>query len=247
MNKDEYFALLNSIKDISGNYEQGEIEVIKDINIISKFEQETGQIVGILTSSSRYVLLNDCVKFSNGKMGIYFRFLTRGTIEGNIGAVVLPILPNGSFVLNIIYRHATRNDDPDSGWRIEAPRGCGYAGELACETALRELKEEQGYTINTKTDVIHLGYCDPDSGMTGGKVATYAVYIKNQVGDLNHDDGESGIQTVCLPKLQLMNVIKNGSMKIIIHGLEKIAYLRDGFLLSALMQLEAHTITRLPK
>src|SRR3990167_1477620 len=148
-NLKSYFNLLEKYNlGSNGNYKENEIQILdkKDIKDIKKINDN----VGIIVKNSRYLMLNDPVKFPNGNLGTYSRIITNSALNGNIGSVVLPILPTKEFVLNIIYRHAVRSDD--GGWRIEAPRGSGDINELAHKTALRELGEEQGYSA----ELVHL-------------------------------------------------------------------------------------------
>ena len=260
---DYYYSLIQNKLYNTGNHNENEIEILNKTIYKEEIKelQMEGNKLGILLETDRYIFINDPVIFPNKKIGTYSRILTKSALNKNIGSVVIPILPNNNIVLNVIYRHAVR-DDIDSSWRIEAPRGSGEKNELPYKTALRELKEEQGYISN---NIIHLGYIDPDSGFTSGNVSTYAVYINPKItSDITNtcetcdtcdicdtcdrDDGESGLITIELTRQELDDLIYCGYKDIKINKINELdnnciikrAYLRDSFLLSTYMQLKIY-------
>ena len=147
-----------------GHSAQNEIEIILDSEKMKEIESRTGRTIGVILDDPFWLLLNDPVRFPNGKSGVYGRLLWKKSLGGIAGVAVMAITADGRVALNRNYRHATRS------WEYELPRGGIEKGESAQEGALREVKEETGFIIK---DLKPLGEMANDSGMTSGITSVY--------------------------------------------------------------------------
>jgi len=87
-----------------------------------------------------------------------------------VGAIVIPRLPNGDFLL-VELRRA-----PIFGQSVEFPRG-GVEGDEAPQTgALRELMEETGYVVDGDA-VTYLGFLGADTATLNGQNHVFLVDI----------------------------------------------------------------------
>lgn len=170
----EYLKLLSDYPQALGPWGDasvGEIEILRDPALLPIVEQQVGRDVGIVRKDRFWMWLNDAVKFSNGKYGIFGRILWLKHLDGIAGVAVMPILPDGRIVLNRNYRHATRS------WEYELPRGMLEKGETVLEGALREVREETGMIVNK---CVFLGNMAPDSGLTANIVPIYMATVTAQ-------------------------------------------------------------------
>lgn len=108
--------------------------------------------VGIAYRDQYVMILRDAVRFPNGSLGTYIRFVSEE--DDPPGVIVLPLY-QGQILLIRHFRHATR------AWHIEIPRGFGKKGLSAEENARRELEEEMGAIVSR---LISLGQVYPDTG-----------------------------------------------------------------------------------
>lgn len=224
-----YFKLLDDHPQVlgpMGNAQEGEIEIIRDLDRIAAIENKTGQKVGILAENNFQIWIADPVKFPNGTEGIYGRFMWKQALKGVSGAVILPILPDGKILLISIYRHALRK------WVLEIPRGNGKGAEVLQNIVKRELKEETGAEIS---DTEVLGTVNPDSGITLGGIPVVRVNI-SRFGDPNRDPAEQSINLHAFSMDELKAAMRKGTVPIKINGiLTDVEIGTDGFMLSALM------------
>lgn len=102
-----------------GKAKNGEIEILKE---------------DILLDNKFFKVSNDYVEFPGDTVGTYLRVDSKN--EGSVA--VLPVLENGDILLIQIFRHGSRK------WGYEVTKGCIEKGEMAEETAKRELLEETG-------------------------------------------------------------------------------------------------------
>ncbi len=232
-----YFELLDKHPQVLGplgNWQKGEIEIIRDLNQIEAIEKKLGQKVGILAENNFQIWIADPVKFPNGSEGIYGRFMWKQALKGVSGAVILPVLPDGKILLISIYRHALRK------WVLEIPRGNGQGREVMQNIVKRELKEETGAEIG---DTSFLGTVNPDSGITLGGIPVVKVNI-SRFGDPNRDPAEQSINLHAFSREELKEAIRKGSASIPINGiLTDVEIGTDGFMLSALMLDEIRSKT----
>jgi ADP-ribose pyrophosphatase len=146
-----------------GDYTKGEIELITDEALVEKLVPEKMKPVGVVYADEYIRIQKDPVLFPNGKAGTYIRLISQKiSLNGNTGSAVIGVA-NGKVLLINIFRHALRRRS------LEIPRGFSEGGS-DIETAMREVKEETGYTPY-KIDFI--GSVNPDSGLTSSQVAIY--------------------------------------------------------------------------
>jgi len=124
-----------------------------DHGISQAWAREWSQ-VGIAFRDQYLLLLRDAVRFPDGTVGTYIRFVDPR--DGVPGVIVLPIY-QGQILLLRHFRHATRS------WHLEIPRGFGWQGLTSEESASRELEEEIGATPSR---LVSLGQTYPNTGMT---------------------------------------------------------------------------------
>jgi 8-oxo-dGTP pyrophosphatase MutT (NUDIX family) len=229
-----YLDLLNQYPQLLGplgNAEQGEIEIIRDLDRIAEIEKTTGQRVGILAENKYQIWLCDPVKFPNGTYGIYGRFFWKQAFKGVPGAAFLPFLPDGRIMLISTYRHSLRK------WVLEIPRGVGDGRESLTALIKRELKEETGAEIGKTTP---LGKINPDSGITIGGIPLVKVEI-SKFGAHQRDAAETSICLQFFTPKELKEAIRKGYAPIKINGkIQNVEVGTDAFMLSALALNEIH-------
>lgn len=103
-----------------GDASKGEIEIIRETPVYE---------------NAFCTLYDDHVAFANGE-GRYVRFEWKAPY----GVVVLPRTVSGDVLLIRTFRHETRS------WNWEVPKGFGEQGLTPEQCALKELREETGYT-----------------------------------------------------------------------------------------------------
>ena len=108
---------------------------------------------------------HETFKLPDGKTADYFFALTPGN------AMIVPITTDGRLVLVSQYRYLAER------MSIEFPCGGTKAGENPAATAMRELKEETGYTV-TADDLRMVGNFEPDIGLV--KDRTY-VFLATDI------------------------------------------------------------------
>lgn len=122
--------------------------------------------VGIVYQDQYVMALRDAVRFPDGSLGTYIRFVDQ--YPGILGVAILPRYKE-QFLLIRHFRHATRS------WHLEVPRGFGIE-TLSEENARRELKEETGATA---IRLISLGHTYPDTGMSSSCVALFYAEVES--------------------------------------------------------------------
>lgn len=125
----------------------------------------TWACVGIVYQDQYVMALRDAVRFPDGSLGTYIRFVDQ--YPGILGVAILPRYQE-QFLLIRHFRHATRS------WHLEIPRGFGIE-TLSEENARRELKEETGATA---VRLVSLGLTYPDTGMSSSHVALFYAEIE---------------------------------------------------------------------
>lgn len=213
-----YLSLQSLGQDLFHNPADAPVRVVSDADSIRGIEEETGLSCGVLFKDSRVALLRDAVILPDGSRGTYLRVIPASLRPG---AVVVPLLPDGRFVLLRHFRHATRD------WLLEFPRGFAEPGESPEETARRELKEETGLDVDGAR-LQRLGYVHPDSGLQAGRVNCFLAQIGDcDEGDIAPVDKLEGIDGILLlSRAELEQKIATGQIV-------------DGFTLSALTLMRA--------
>lgn len=121
-------------------------------------------------------IFRDAVRFRNGELGTYIRFVSRE--DDTSGVVVLP-LHQGNVVLIRHFRHESRD------WQLEIPGGFGLAGVASEESALRELEEEIEANVAC---LVSLGRIHPDTGSGAGAFDLFFAEIQSY-GALEKQEG----------------------------------------------------------
>ena len=132
----------------SGNV--GEIKIITDEKRIlaeqkkirSKLKNEGKPScwidIGVLAEDQWFYILRDMVKFPDGRVGGYVRWINRKSEEGGGFNSVLMCVQGNKVLMIRKFRHEDRN------WSWEFPRGFGEPGLSAEKNARAELQEEIG-------------------------------------------------------------------------------------------------------
>ncbi len=164
--------------------------------------------VGVAHQDQYTFLLRDAVRFGDGSLGTYFRFVDPDNSAP--GVIILPMY-QGNVVLVRHFRHAMRQ------WRIELPRGFGEYGFTNEENALRELKEEIGAEVER---IVSLGMTEPDGGASAQGDALYFAELKS-IGAPSAAEGISNIMLTSTPEFE--RLIADGT---IVDGFTLSAYAR---------------------
>ena len=241
----DYHALLNTYPKAfgrDGSWKQGEIEVASTKGEIQRIQKlckqrfirmgysdsdaEKSARIGVIAEDHYWLWVRDAVIFPGGIPGTYNRIIWKSGLTGPQGVAIFPVLPNKKVLLNINFRHAIRS------WELELPRGARNEGELAEQTAMRELKEETGCTVKKMTC---LGEMCPDSGIIGGIVPIYMGEIANKV-ERHQDESEAIALNVEMTIDEIREAFVKGYIITEIRGVKTKVYCRDPFLSFALLQ-----------
>ncbi|MBI3508343.1 MAG: NUDIX hydrolase [Chlamydiia bacterium] len=215
----KYLALLAQYAWPKGSWENGEIEIIDDVQAIPQIEAQRYQQlcskglpmeeawnssrVGIVTEDMYTILVRDAVKFPNGRTGTFFRYIWKSPDHQASGAAVLPITSDGRVVLILKYRHATRS------WEFELPRGAKERGETMEQAIRRRLQEETGWVAGACEE---LGRLTVNTSAEGQRVPVY-------IAKLDHLESakevEGAIQGVYyFTKEEVLEGLKVGYLKV---------------------------------
>lgn len=230
---EELIARYPSLVQPRGSIEKGEIEIVLDRQRMEDIEKSLGRDVGVIAQDKYWIWINDACLFPSGQKGIYGRILWMRGLESPPGVAVMPILPDGTIVLNCNFRHATRS------WEAELPRGCLNLGETVEEAAKREAAEETGMVID---HLFLLGQIPPDSGLTGTLVPIFAAKVirKEQT---RHDDSEAIEGILALSLKEIRKAFVDGYYECHIRGEKQRIFFRDPFLAYALLIYELKQTT----
>lgn len=228
----EYIELIRRYPNViepQGIAAKGEIEIVLDKEKMASIEMSTGRDVGIIAQDNYWIWINDACIFPNGYEGVYGRILWVKALESSpVGVVVMPMMSDGTVVLNCNFRHATRS------WEIELPRGGINSGEEVETAARRETKEETGMIIDSLT---LLGEVTPDTGLTSTVVP---IFLAKVIEKQNAEQGDSeAIEEILFLSLnKIKQALVNGYYQHQIKGIEKRIYFRDPFLAYAVLMYE---------
>jgi ADP-ribose pyrophosphatase len=173
----DYFRLAKTHPSLFINPPSGGFTILLDEEEIREAETQMSQMlsasgkpaqwarVGIVYRDQYLLLLRDAVRFPNGFLGTYIRFVSLEL--GVVGVAVLPVYQQ-KIVLIRHFRHATRD------WHLEIPRGFSMEASSE-EDAKRELEEEINATASRLTP---LGQVHPDTGMSSGLVALFYAELE---------------------------------------------------------------------
>ena len=243
----QYLDLIKAKQDILGplgKWQNAEIEIILNPEQIQKIQNQTRlrlisqgyreeeaerwSSVGVVAEDNYWIWIRDPVIFPSGVYGTYDRLMLRSGLEGVPGVAILPLLSTKKVVVNVHYRHATRN------WEIEIPRGHSKEGETPEKTAARELKEETGYRMSKCT---YLGTVAPDTGILIAQIPVYCAEVSHS-GESAKEFSEAIIQNPAFSKEELKQGFCRGYIEVMIKGEMVKVNCRDPFLTYALLQAE---------
>lgn len=210
----------------------GEIEIILDPHKMAVIEKRTGRDVGVVAQDNYWIWLNDACLFPNGKEGVYGRILWVKSLESTPGVAVMPIMPDGTIVLNCNFRHATRT------WEIELPRGGINKDESIEAAARRETVEETGMVIDS---LYLLGELPPDTGISNTVVPIFAAKVVKQETP-EREDSEAIEEILTLSPDTIKKAFVKGYHTCKIRGVETPVYFRDPFLAYALLLYELRSV-----
>lgn len=138
----------------------------------------------------------DQIEYNSGTPGVREIAIHHG------GAVVLPVTPRGTIVMVQQYRY------PIEEWLLELPAGKLNKGEDPYICAVRELKEETGYTAER---VEKLGVIATTPGFCTEKLHIYAAFGL-QAGDHEREEGEFGMSMIELTLSEIEKKIVAGEI-----------------------------------
>lgn len=187
-----------------------EYEIISDPEKISRFESETGKIIGAVYESPWHIMVVDLVTADGEKCFAYERLMP----AVKKGAVVALTMCGEKYILLNQYRHALR------GMQYSFPRGFAEKGLSPEENLRKELGEELGAEPE---EVRFLGDVVANSGVAGDKVSVYLCRLKS-FETYEHYEGIKNVEVFSRGELQKM--IRGGKIT-------------DGFTLSALQLMSA--------
>ncbi|MBI5346952.1 MAG: NUDIX hydrolase [Chlamydiae bacterium] len=212
----------------NGDWKKGEIELVLDLPTMMKIQTQFHQPVGVVAEDRFWIWIRDAIILPTGEYNTYNRFISQKGLNGPAGVVVLAVNPNNDILVNLIYRHATRN------WEIELPRGGRDKGETTLAAAKREVKEETGYII---TDIFPLGTITTDSGIFTNFLEVFFAKI-DKLENTSRDDEEVIATVITLSKNKVLDIFCDGKLEIVVNGQKITAYCRDSFFAYALLLAE---------
>jgi ADP-ribose pyrophosphatase len=148
-----------------------------------------------LFESKWFNLRQDLVQLPSGNEITY-------TVVDHPGfVVVVPLLPNGNVLLERIYRYTVHDT------LLECPAG-GVSDEPVEATALRELREETGYTA---TDLTHLGRFCTSTGISNSAFDVFLATGLTNTGEVEREETEQ-LELVEVPWDEAVTLAKNGGI-----------------------------------
>lgn len=184
----------------------------------------------VVLDSPYIKVIEDKIVDFEGKKHDYYH------LDPGFGSVlVVPVKVNKdrtdtSYIMVEQYRH------PIGMFQLEFPAGGREAGESSKEAAIRELKEETGYTANKLKFIYSLFV---DGGLTGKQTAVFMALIDGEPNDQDLDTGEKGaglkvreVSARDLHKLVLDNELVSGQsmaalLAVMLQGKNAIKYLNN--------------------
>lgn len=235
----DYLAFLKKFRTHLGpigQHKKNEIEIITNPDLILEVEnnekrdllnrgateQEASDWskIGVIFTDTYWIWIRDAVIFPSGHTGTYDRLMYKNSIDGPPNVAVLPFLKDGRIVLNLIYRHATRD------WEVELTRGSRAYGETPLKAAYRELKEKTGFVTEGLT---FLGSVAPDPVSINSVTPVFWAPITGQ-------EFSESLDLVAFTKTEAIEALKNGYVEVDMHGEVKKIPFRDALVAYAILQ-----------
>ncbi len=199
----EYLALAKAHPMLFVNPPEAGFTILLDKNEIREVELQMARKleatglptqwaqVGIVYQDQHIYILRDAVRFPDGSLGTYYRFV--GGEDETSRVVILPFY-QGRILLVRRFRYATRM------WHFEIPIGLGKKSLSAEENARRELTEEIGATISL---LISLGQIDPGPGISPNSAQLFYATIESY-GNMDLDSGITELLLVTVTEFEQM-------------------------------------------
>lgn len=227
-----------------GDYKNGEIELITDFNQATQAQENYLHFflkrgcplsqakefsrLGIVAEDSRWIWIRDPIRLPNGETTGYNRFMPKSAFSGVNSVSILGISEQNEILVNLIYRHATRE------WEIELPRGGNDKGEDSKQAAQREFIEETGYLPEILYKISSVA---ADSGIVSNYLDIY--FAKDLTYQKTNREAEEAILSCqFISKEVLKEGFSKGSLKLRVNGKTVEAKCRDAFLATALLVAE---------
>ncbi len=230
--RQQYLELIKSVPSLvhpKGDFTQGEIQIVVDPQEMAAIETEMQRDVGVIVRDRYWLWINDACIFPSGRKGVYGRILwTSALTSPSSGVAVMPIMPDGTIVLNCNFRHSTRS------WEIELPRGVVNVGEKAEAAAKREAMEETGMIVDS---LCVLGEIPPDTGLTSTIVPVFMAKVVD-VQNPEQEETEAIEEILSLPVKEIKQAFVQGYLEREIKGVKKRVHFRDPFLAYAILLYE---------
>ncbi len=182
----DYLKKLPAHLAVLGDVSKGEIEILKSSDDEKEF--------GIVYEDQYLFAVRDKVKFPDGRIGGYFRIISKGEVNGSCGTVMIPKIGD-SVIFIRLFRHATR------AWEWELPRGYQELGVSIEDNARKEMKEELGLDVES---IEELGKIKSNTGISSGEATAYLVDIPEDQLDsivLSKDEAISEFRIVTKNRL----------------------------------------------
>lgn len=189
--------------------------------------------VGVIAEDRYWIWLRDPLVLPNGQTTAYNRFFPKSGLNGPAGVSVMGISKEGKILVNLIFRHATRE------WELELPRGGRGKSETAEQAALRELAEETGIQGQKAIKLVSIA---SDSGILANVLDVFVVKDFYSSTETNREECEAIHDCIFLSKQELKEAFVNGYIELNMHGNKVNVFCRDSFLASALLVAETKGI-----
>lgn len=228
-----------------GDYTRGEMQIVDSYDAIldvqnkyynefiqkgyAPIDAEKYSRVGVVTEDKYWIWLRDPLILPNGKTTAYNRFFPKTALNGAAGVSVMGISKESKVLINIIFRHATRE------WELELPRGGRGKQETSEEAALRELAEETGTQAKS---ALKIGSIASDSGILTNIMDIFVVRDFISSNEMDREECEAIDECRLLSKQELKEAFANGFIELSIKGRKVKVYCRDSLLASALLLAE---------
>ncbi len=232
-----------------GDFMKGEMQIVDNKESIDSIEEKYYQEfiqkgcspgeaekysrVGVVDEDRYWIWFRDPLVLPNGKTTAFNRFFPKSGLDGAAGVSVMGINETNEILVNIIFRHATRE------WEIELPRGGRGKNESSEQAALRELEEETG--VQAKS-AFKLGSIASDSGILSNVLDIFVVHELVLSENIDREDCEAIDRVVFMTKQALKQAFVDGFIEIEIAGYKTVVFCRDPFLATALLIAEAKLI-----
>jgi ADP-ribose diphosphatase len=232
-----------------GDFNQQEMQIVDDYNAIygiqqkyynefiakgcNHFDAERYSRVGVVEEDKYWIWFRDPLILPNGKTTAYNRFFPKSGLNGSAGVSVMGISQQKEILVNVIFRHATRE------WEMELPRGGREKDETSKQAALREFKEETGITAKK---AFKIGSIASDSGILANVLDIFVTQELSNPKNTKREDCEIIHECLFISKNEIKKAFVDGFTFLEINKKKVKVFCRDPFLASALLIAETKEI-----